>query len=705
MTTSTFPGSTARREAAADGPDGAGPDSAGLDAARPSGHDADVDAPTAPRRRAKVGRTLALLALLVGTGVLYLWSLSASGYGNSFYAAAVQAGSESWKAFFFGSLDAGNAITVDKPPASLWLMALSVRIFGLSSWSVLAPQALLGVATVGVTYASVRRTFERSGSLSEVLRTRIDGHRAGLVAGALLALTPAAALMFRFDNPDALLVFLMTLAAYVTLRATERASGKTLAWAGVLIGFAFLTKMLQAFLVLPALVLVYLIAAPTTLRKRLLHLLGALAAMVVSLGWWVAIVELVPASWRPYVGGSTNDSVLDLVVGYNGLARILGGSGSGATGGQGGGGSAFGGTPSLTRLFEQASAGMVTWLLPAALLLAVVAASVIGRAPRTDGRRAALILWTGWTVVTALTFSLMEGTYHDYYVVALAPAIAAGVAVGGTVLWNARHTWLGRGGLALAVAASAVWAFVLLGRATGIYETLRWPVLVVGVLAALALLVVHRLPRVAANLVLAVALAGAVTGPAAYTLNTVATPHTGSIVTAGPVSSTSGPGGGTRTGSGQGQTGRDGGTFPGGGTPPQGQVPAQGRTGQAAGGGGGMGQSGTASTELVQLLQADAGSYRWAAATSGSQSAATYQLASEQPVMAIGGFTGSDPSPTLAQFQAYVAAGDVHYFIAGGGGGGGGRGGSSEISTWVTQHYTASTVGGVTVYDLTQPAS
>ena len=172
-----------------------------------------------------------------------------------------------------------------------------------------------------------------------------DGHVAGLVAGALLALTPAAALMFRFDNPDALLVFLMTLAAYVTLRATERASGRTLAWAGVLIGLAFLTKMLQAFLVLPALVLVYLLAAPTTLRKRLLHLVGAFAAMVVSLGWWVAVVELVPASWRPYVGGSTNDSVLDLVFGYNGLARILGRSGSGAAGGPAAGAAASAARP------------------------------------------------------------------------------------------------------------------------------------------------------------------------------------------------------------------------------------------------------------------------------------------------------------------------------------------------------------------------
>jgi 4-amino-4-deoxy-L-arabinose transferase-like glycosyltransferase len=248
---------------------------------------ADLNSPSRPPASSDLEhrlRTAGLVALLTGTAALYLWGLSASGYANSFYSAAVQAGSQSWKAFFFGSLDAGNAITVDKPPASLWLMALSVRIFGLNSWSILVPQALLGVATVGVLYASVRRT---------------SGHAAGLVAGAILALTPAAALMFRFNNPDALLVFLLTAAGYLTLRAAEKASGRLLVGAGVLIGFAFLTKMLQAFLVLPAFALVYLIAAPTTVRKRLLHLLAAFGAVIVSLGWWVAIVELVPASWRP----------------------------------------------------------------------------------------------------------------------------------------------------------------------------------------------------------------------------------------------------------------------------------------------------------------------------------------------------------------------------------------------------------------------
>jgi 4-amino-4-deoxy-L-arabinose transferase-like glycosyltransferase len=263
----------------------------------------------------------ATIALLAATGVLYLVDLSASGYANSFYAAAVQAGSQSWKAWFFGSIDTQNFITVDKPPASLWVSGLTARVFGFSSWTLLVPQALEGVGAVWLLTAAVRRWH---------------GPVAGLIAGAALALTPAAALIFRFDNPDALLVLLMTAAAYCTVRATEKASWKWLAWAGVAIGFAFLTKMLQGFLVLPGLALVYLWAAPTGLGRRILHLLGAGVAVVVSAGWWVLAVTVWPGE-KPYIGGSTDGTVMDLVLGYNGLGRILGSEGGGGGGGMSGG--------------------------------------------------------------------------------------------------------------------------------------------------------------------------------------------------------------------------------------------------------------------------------------------------------------------------------------------------------------------------------
>src|SRR5271154_963478 len=226
----------------------------------------------------------ALIALLLGTAIAYMWDLSASGYANSFYAAAVQAGTKSWKAMFFGSIDSSNFITVDKPPASLWVMAMSGRIFGFSSWSMLVPQALEGVAAVALLHAAVKRWF---------------GPLAGLAAGAMLAITPVAALMFRFNNPDALLVLMLVASAYCLTRALERAGTRWIVAAGAMIGFAFLAKMMQAFLVLPAFGAVYLVAAPTGLRRRVVQTLAGGLAVVVSAGWWVAIVALWPVGSRP----------------------------------------------------------------------------------------------------------------------------------------------------------------------------------------------------------------------------------------------------------------------------------------------------------------------------------------------------------------------------------------------------------------------
>jgi 4-amino-4-deoxy-L-arabinose transferase-like glycosyltransferase len=231
----------------------------------------------------------ALFALLAVTALLYLWDLGSSGWANTYYSAAVQAGTKSWKAFLFGSTDASNFITVDKTPLSLWPMEISARIFGLNSWSVLVPQALMGVATVGVLYAAVKRWF---------------GAGAGLLAGAVCALTPVAALMFRFNNPDASLTLLMTLGAYALTRALEKDSTRWVIAAGAFVGLAFLSKELQAFLVLPAFGITYLIAGPPKLGRRIWHTFLIGISTIVAAGWWVAIVYAWPASSRPYLGGS-----------------------------------------------------------------------------------------------------------------------------------------------------------------------------------------------------------------------------------------------------------------------------------------------------------------------------------------------------------------------------------------------------------------
>ncbi|ORM26879.1 glycosyltransferase family 39 protein [Williamsia sp. 1135] len=639
-----------------------------------------------PRERVAWSRP-AVAILLVATAILYIWDLSASGYANTFYAAAAQAGGESWKAWFFGSLDAQNFITVDKPPASLWVTGLSVRLFGMSSWAVLVPQALMGVGSVGLLYLTVRRAIT-----DQRLATA-----AGLIAGGVLAFTPAAALMFRFNNPDALLVLLMVAGAYCVMRATAAGSGRWLAMAGVALGFAFLTKMLQGLLVLPAFGLVYLLLANTGWVRRVLHLLGAALALVAAAGWWVLAVALWPASARPYIGGSTDNTVMDLVLGYNGLGRIFGASGGG--GGQGGAGSSFGGATGLSRLFSSEMGYEISWLLPVALL--VIAFGVylaVRRGPNTltHNTKAALVLWSGWLVVTALVFSYMSGTIHPYYTVALAPAIAALVGVGGVLAWERRGTAIGRLMLAAMIVAASAWSLVLLDRADFGPVWIRWVMISVAAVSAVAIVVGGRWRKTFATAVLIGSLAG-FGGVGTFAIATAATAHSGSIPTAVSSVGDSGMGGG-----GMGGPGGQGGTR---GTPPAGgQAPTgQAGTEQPTGADGGMGGGGdvSANTELTALLEASDAT--WAAATGGSQSAAQLEIASGTSVMAIGGWSG-DPTPTLEEFIAYVQDGKIGYYISGGQGGGGMGGSESsaqQISEWVAANYTATTVGSSTVYKLT----
>jgi 4-amino-4-deoxy-L-arabinose transferase-like glycosyltransferase len=626
----------------------------------------------------------ALIALLVVTGLAYLYNLTASGWANSFYSAAVQAGSVSWKAFFFGSLDASSGITVDKPPASVWVMALSVRLLGLSSFAMLLPQVLMGVGTVAVVHATVRRAFD---------------HGAALLAGGVLALTPVAVLMFRFNNPDALLTLLMALAVFAALRAVEAGSIRWISLVGVLVGLGFLTKTLQVLLVVPAVALVWMAFADTSLRRRVLGGIASTAAFVLSAGWWVAVVELLPASARPYTGGSQGNSFLELTFGYNGLGRI-----SGSEEGRVGGGNPFSDGVGITRMFDSSNGGQISWLVPAALLFLVAGLWFRGRAARTDARRAAYVAMGTWLVVTLLTFSLMEGIYHEYYTVALAPAVAALVGMGAGEAWERRGTVVGSLVLAATAAATSLWAFVLLSRTSAFGDWLRFSVMASGLAAAVLFLVIGRLHRRVVPSVAALAVAAGLAGPAAYAADTVATAHSGGIVTAGPATG-GGPGGGDAAGAGPRPGGPPGhtqgrsapGTGPGAGTR---QNPG------GAQGDGGLLDATTPSVEVVAALEADAERYTWVAAAVGSNNAAGLQLASELPVLAIGGFNGSDPYPTLEQFQQYVAAGEIHYLLAGAGfrGQQGGSDVADEIDGWVSQHYSQVTIGSMTFYDLTRPS-
>ena len=677
---------------------------------------------------------IAIAALMLAAAFVFFWNLTASGYANEFYSAAAQAGSKNWEAFLWGSLDASNAITVDKPPASIWLMALSVRLLGLSSFAILLPQALMGVACTYLLYATVRRVW---------------GNAAGIVAGIAFITTPVAALMFRFNNPDALLILLMLGAAACVLRGLElpadrhgnRVRTRWYAVAGLLIGLGFLTKQFQVLLVLPGFGLAMLPLSPTTWPRRLLDAFVALGAMVVGAGWWVALTVLVPSGSRPYFGGSQTDSFIELTFSYNGLGRLTGneagsvipGASETLSGGSQGG---MWGETGLFRLWTSDFGDQITWLAPIAF--AGIVLGLITAAPAKKGqvcfgrfylgkrdckidldtvvriRRAQVVIFGTWLVVTWLVFSFMAGIFHAYYTVALSPAIAVLVAICGASLLELRdHPWM-PGIAGLLIAMTSAWDMALILR-SGSFAWLGVCIGVIGVVAGLALCIIgfwmqDRLPATwplalkhGARGIAAVGIIALLAGPIVWTACTISTGHTDSIVTAGP-------GGSMGGGPGGGGPGGNGAPDDAGGTATDGSSSESASDSIDAGtldGGSGLLGGTSANDSLVELLTQNASGYRWAAATTGSQNAASYQLASELPVMAIGGFNGSDPAPTLDEFKAYVAQGLIRYYIAGGGMGGGmggtqmgGSSAASEIAEWVAQNYTAQTIGNTTVYDL-----
>lgn len=677
---------------------------------------------------------IAVALLMLAATFVFFWNLTASGYANEFYSASAQAGSKNWEAFLWGSLDAGNAITVDKPPASIWLMALSVRLLSLSSFAILLPQALMGVAGTYLLYATVRRVW---------------GNAAGIVAGIVFITTPVAALMFRFNNPDALLILLMLGAAACVLRGLElpadrhgnRVRTRWYAVAGLLIGVGFLTKQFQVLLVLPGFGLAMLLLSPTPWPRRLLDAVVALGAMVVGAGWWVLLTVLVPSGSRPYFGGSQTDSFIELTFSYNGLGRLTGnetasvipGASETLSGGSQGG---MWGETGLFRLWTSDFGDQITWLAPiafAAIILGLIAATPAKKGQVYFGRfylgkrghevdpdtfarirRAQIVIFGTWLVVTWLVFSFMAGIFHAYYTVALSPAIAALVAICGASLLALRdRPWM-PGITGLLIAMTSTWDMALILR-SGSFVWLGVCIGVIGVVAGLALCIIgfwmqDRLPTTwpltlkhGAHGVAAIGVVALLAGPIVWTACTISTDHTGSIVTAGPSGSMDGgPGGG-----GPGGNGAPNGAGGSADDSSSGESDSDSTDVGMPNGGSGLLGGTSANDSLVELLTQNASGYRWAAATTGSQNAASYQLASELPVMAIGGFNGSDPAPTLDEFKAYVAQGLIRYYIASGGMGGGmggtqlgGSSAASEIAEWVAQNYTAQTIGNTTVYDL-----
>ena len=643
----------------------------GTSAVRPS-------PPTGPRwvsSNGHVAERASMVLIVIGAAVLYGWDLDRQGWANAYYAAAAQAGAESWKALLFGGLDPGGAMATDKPPLALWLMSGSVRILGVNTWGIVLPQLAAALSTIVLLQRTVRRC---------------SGPAAGVIAAAVLAVTPVFGVLARFDDPDVLLVLLLVGAAYATIRATESASPRWLAILGALLGAAFLTKWLVAVLVAPGIAAAYAIAAggskgPRSAGSACLRAVAATAGAALLVGgWWVALVALTPARDRPHLDGSTNDSVWSLILGRNGFGRLAGPESlhhaAAAVGGV-----PVSGIPGLLRLLNPPFAVQIGWFVPPAALalLLWLVRRAHGDAPRPGQRRVAYVFWGLWLVVVATVFSLMSGPMHPYYTVLLAPAAAALVGMGAVDLgrsWSAsgdrrsrgdratdaekRQAWTAAGVMLVSVG----WVGLIARHTHGLPSWLTVVVVGGGTATALAIGGLPRRPRVPGQYRrVAVAVMTPLTLLAAPLATSIATDGR-SITGANPLA---GPG-------------------------PSATQPA--------------------TQPLASFLRTHRGTATWGAAVVTATPAARLQLDSGVPILPIGGFMGSVPTPTLADVQDWVSDGRLRYLVLGGpylGFAPGQTPGSlagtqaARIVTWAQAHGRRVTVPGdaTTVYDLSPVGS
>lgn len=595
---------------------------------------------------------LSFFGLLLVAALLYLWNLSSNGWANAYYAAASQAGALDWKAFFFGSSDVGNGITLDKLPASIWVSSLSIRLFGLSPWSLLVPQALMGVGTVALTYLTVRRHFRMA---------------AAVLAGIVTLLTPAAAVLFRYNNPDALLTLLLAVSVYLLLRAVEDGRWRWLIGAGIAVGLGFLTKSAQALIILPVLGLVYLFAGPGRTARRIWQLLSALAAVVVSAGWWVLIAETWDDGDRPYAGGSFTNSFVEVLLRQNGLGRLVGAAAGGSSQIE-----AIKAGP-LKLLMYPTFGTQGSWLLIMAVVLLLTSLVLLRQRRREDPRRATLLLAGGWLLAYAAVFSYMSGVINPYYLVALAPPLGIVIGAGSQLSWAARRWLPYRIALALAFLISALLAAGYLAISGGTGAAVAPVLIVLSALLTGFLLLRIRRPAVA-GITAAAAAAACLAGPALFTVSAVLRPHSGVWPAAALPTATS--------------------VFD---SPDPGSWPSEAP----------LDLRGTSighrpEEEIVDLLSASPPEVRWAAATPGAANAARYQLGSGASVLPVGGFNSGSPFPTSEQFREFVRQGEIRYYIV--------RSDSQDIAaeerfaddvtTWVKENFEPRKVGDVELYDL-----
>lgn len=601
---------------------------------------------------------LGLISLLVVTGFFFLWGLDSNEWANPYYSAAAQAGSKDWKAFFFGSFEWGNLITVDKTPLSIWVMSLSIRLFGLNSWSILVPQALMGVATTFLVYKIVRRGF---------------GAAPSLFAAAIYATTPVVFLMSRFNNPEPLMGLLTVGTAYLALKAMDSGRLRTFAGAGFMLGLAFMAKQVQAFVMIPALCTAVLMFSHGGLGSRVRQLLTAAAALLVTSATWLVAVEVTPASQRPYIGGSVTNSAIELTLDYNGLARFIQipttisgnrpGPGQDELAPYNGG---------FSRVFDGNFAPEIAWVLFPAIALGIIMVVLRRELDFSEVQKKTAAVALVWFATAFFLLCFMGSMIHTYYTFSLAAPIALVVPIGLSVLWQKRDRLVLRLIGAVLVGASTYMAVRVLNYSDEWPAWFRALVVLSGGAAVAGWLWSGSLKWRRATIgAVAIALLLGPVGANAYTLST---PQKGTNPQSGPVANdpmamsrlllgvkAGNPAWAMQT------------AF--------GAVPAD---------------------SVVKMLRQTAGEQDWAAATYSAQNAALYQLESGRPVLPLGGWLGADPAPTLDQFRELVAKGRIGYFIwqqdlldhreLGVE--------TVEISHWVQENFKEQTIDGVRLYDL-----
>lgn len=695
---------------------------------------------------------LFLVPIVLIAAFLNLFKIWTDEYANAYYTAAVKSMLQSFHNFFYASFDPGGYVTIDKPPLVFWIQTISAKIFGFHGWSVILPQALAGIGSVLLLYVLVKRTF---------------GVWAGRFAALAMALTPIVPAVSRTNNIDSMLVFTLLVATWMLFRAVRTAKFGWVLAAFAMIGVAFNMKMLQAYMVLPAFYVFYVVATKITWRKKIAFLTTATALMLAVSVSWAVVVDSTSADKRPYMGSSQTNSVLELAFGYNGINRLTGNtsvtgsshkqpaqtqqqtassetkqnSNSSADSSQSsnqrkssssqkmqasGGGNQNGmfntGNPGPFRLFQKGLSDQISWLLPFVIFSIVgLFAGVKFKGPYTTKQKESLF-WLAWLLPVAVFFSI-AGFFHQYYLIMLAPPIAAFAGAGAVALWsmykqrNGWKSWLLPGGI---LTTAALQVYIMSPYVSSIGVASIAGVGALGVILALVLAVRKQRKNLLTNYLGAAAMVVLLAMPAYWAMTPIIYGGNSMLPAAGPDSS-SGMGGPPSTATNSKQSGFNGMQPPGsssgnsssnnqmqmpGGSSNNGQMqPPSGssNSGQMQMPGGlsnnsqmpnsssskssslkrkSGGMNAEVNQKLLNYLTKNNTGEKYLFATTDSTSAAPYIIKTGKPVMAMGGFSGSDPILTVSKLKAMIKKGEVKYFYLSGMG----KGGQSDVITWIKEN-------------------